>query len=73
MAVSLEELAQYEWLIRNGLTDGKDHEPFRLIDGLRGTGYRDQRIRAAIWRLIDRGEVAITPDRRLRLTSPSGR
>lgn len=48
---------------------GKPYHPRELIDHLRAQDVSEALARAAIWYLIDRHEVELTPDRLLRRLS----
>lgn len=43
------------------------YSPIRLIAELRGNGFQEDLIRAAVWFLIDAQRIDFTEDRRLRL------
>ena len=44
---------------------GGPYAPAKLIDDLKRSGRREDVIRAAMWFLIDRGLIWLTPDRKL--------
>ncbi len=41
------------------------YSPDQLVDELRHKGFDEDRVRAAIWSLIDLADIGVTPDGRL--------
>jgi hypothetical protein len=47
------------------------YRPARLISELKGAGLNEQVIRSAMWQLIDRRQLSISPDRKLVRDEPA--
>lgn len=68
-----KELIQAETEIRDFIRSADaPASPLELFAKLRQAGISEYVMRLALWSLIDRDEIAITPDRKLQLRSVSG-
>jgi hypothetical protein len=69
--VDMSDLAMVERYVQRVVREAEKHDrplgPYELVDSLIAQGYGDDQARSAVSRLVERGKIRFTPERKYRL------